>query len=70
MIVLTNAEREHFAAYARQEAESADMMAKQATKALSDSVGEAIGKKYRTEAVAFMMVAEYLTSGEEMTIGG
>lgn len=67
MINLTAQERERFAAYCRQEAESANEMANQMEKS---HIPEVAVKKYRTEAVAHAIVGKYLTSGEEMTVGG
>lgn len=69
MVNLTAQEREKFAAYCRQEAESADAMAKQMAKGgMPPPVMEAMAKKYRTEAMAHAMVAKYLVSWEEMEI--
>lgn len=70
MINLTDQERDNFAAYCRQEFESASAMAEQAKKLgpAGSNLGDVIAKKYRTEAMAFAIVAKYLTSGETMEI--
>ncbi len=69
MINLTAQERDRFAAYCRQEAESANMMAGQ-MRGMPAVVVETVAKKYRTEAMAHAIVGKCLTSGEEMTIEG
>lgn len=70
MINLTPQERDRFAVYCLQEAESANQMAEQVEKGgMSAAVMETVAKKYRTEAVAHAIVAKYLNSGEEMSIG-
>ena len=45
-------------------------MAEQAKKLgpAGSNLGDVIAKKYRTEAMAFAIVAKYLTSGETMEI--
>ena len=65
MISLTDRERDHFAAYLRQEAESISDLAKEAKK-IGRGIGDAIAKKYRTEAMACLIVAGILTGGEMM----
>ena len=70
MINLTSQERDRFAAYCMQEAESATQMAAQMVKGeMPAAVMETVAKKYRTEAAAHAIVGKYLTSGEEMSIG-
>ena len=70
MINLTAQERDKFAAYCRQEAESANQMAEASAKIgpPGGNLGDVIAKKYRTEAAAHAIVGKYLSSGEEMEI--
>jgi hypothetical protein len=66
MITLTKEERLKFAAYLRQEAESADAMARQAN--TMDGL-DMVVKKYRTQAMSCILVAKDLESIEEMILG-
>ena len=69
LINLTDQERDKFAAYCRQEAESANMMAEQMAKGkMPSAVMDSVSKKYRTEAAAHMIVGKYLASWQKLTI--
>lgn len=68
VINLTDRERDHFVAYLRQEAETANEMAKQMAK-LSPAVADVMVKKFRTEIAGYMIVIDRLAGGEKMQIG-
>lgn len=62
MIQLASEERERFAAYLEQEAASQDGLAKQLAGLPAKEIGEEMAKKYRTEALAFRVTAQWLRS--------
>ena len=62
MIILTDAEREKFAAYLLQEAKTADGMAQQTVKANLPAI---MTRMFREEAAASMIVQRKLVSWEK-----
>jgi len=70
MINLTPEERRKFSEWLRQEAASAEGLARQ-TKSLSmpAQVTDAIARRYANEALAYTVVAKILDSTESMEIG-
>ena len=59
MIILLPDEREHFAAYLRQEAKSADELARQMA-GMPGAIMEPVAKRCRAESMAFTIVAKIL----------
>lgn len=70
MIVLTDAERNHFVAYLEQEAKQVDGLVEQMKKISSSAVSMGMLESYRTEAAVYIKAAMYLTRGEKMEIRG
>ena len=68
MIILTDQQRDFFAAYLRQEAETANGMAEQMKK-LNPAVADMMTKKFRMEVAAYSFVIDQLIGGEKMEIG-
>jgi len=66
-MLLTKEEREKFAAYLQQDAESSDAMAKQFDKMSSPVVRE-MAKRERSYAAACLLIIHKLLSAEDMTL--
>lgn len=69
MITLTDAERDKFAAYCRQEAASSKGIVEQFLKA-GGPVMETLAQRERLLVAAHTVVADRLLTGERVTIGG
>ncbi len=68
-MLLTQQERDKFAAYCRMEADSSIEMKKtMEDSAMPEAVKQALVKRERLNAQCYLYVALHLTSGEEMTI--
>ena len=66
-LLLTEAERERFAAYLEREAQATDSLAKQA--ATLGLAGEVLAKKLRADVVVMTLFSRWLQNLEPMTLG-
>lgn len=68
MISLSKKEREKFAIYCKQIAETNDAMAKQIERSVQGPMGKQMAKMERLRAIAYATVSKDLLSSEEQTI--